>query len=61
MNKVVARVDDAGYTASLCDHPAWAVQRLSLPLEFFHAWTGEGAGKKPPEGGLPHESAAALT
>jgi nucleotide-binding universal stress UspA family protein len=37
MNKVIACVDGAGYTASVCDYASWAAQRLSAPLEFLHA------------------------
>lgn len=37
MDKVIACVDGAGYTASVCDYATWAAQRLSVPLEFLHA------------------------
>jgi nucleotide-binding universal stress UspA family protein len=36
MNKVIACVDGAAYTLSVCDYAAWAAQRLSVPLEFLH-------------------------
>lgn len=36
MNKVIACVDGAAYTSSVCDHAAWAAQRLGTPLEFLH-------------------------
>lgn len=36
MNKVIACVDGAAYTASVCDHATWAAQRLGTPLEFLH-------------------------
>lgn len=36
MNKIVACVDGAGYTESVCDYAAWSASRLSLPLEFLH-------------------------
>ena len=36
MNKVIACVDGAAYTVSVCDYAAWAAQRLSAPLEFLH-------------------------
>lgn len=36
MNKVIACVDGAAYTAGVCDHAVWAAQRLGTPLEFLH-------------------------
>lgn len=36
MNKIVACVDGAGYTESVCDYAAWAARRLAVPLEFLH-------------------------
>lgn len=36
MNKVIACVDGAAYTASVCDHAVWSAQRLGTPLEFLH-------------------------
>ena len=36
MKKIVACVDGAGYTESVCDYAAWAAIRLGLPLEFLH-------------------------
>jgi nucleotide-binding universal stress UspA family protein len=36
MNKVIACVDGAAYTASVCDHAVWAAKRLDTPLEFLH-------------------------
>ncbi|CAN5680309.1 universal stress protein [soil metagenome] len=37
MNKVIACVDGASYTASVCDAAVWAAHRLSAPLVFLHA------------------------
>ncbi len=37
MNKVIACVDGAASTASVCDAAIWAAQRLAAPLEFLHA------------------------
>jgi len=37
MNKVIACVDGAAHTASVCDAAIWAAHRLSAPLEFLHA------------------------
>lgn len=36
MNKVIACVDGAAYTASVCDHAVWSARRLGTPLEFLH-------------------------
>ncbi|MEO6031837.1 MAG: universal stress protein [Burkholderiaceae bacterium] len=36
MNKVIACVDGAAYTTSVCDAVIWAAHRLSAPLEFLH-------------------------
>jgi nucleotide-binding universal stress UspA family protein len=36
MNKVIACVDGAAYTASVCDYAMWSAQRLNVPLEFLH-------------------------
>jgi len=36
MNKVIACVDGAAYTLSVCDYASWASRRLSVPLEFLH-------------------------
>lgn len=36
MNKIIACVDGAAYTESVCDYAAWAAKRLRLPLEFLH-------------------------
>jgi len=36
MNKVIACVDGAAYTASVCDYAVWAAQRLGTPIEFLH-------------------------
>ncbi|MDP3799451.1 MAG: universal stress protein [Polaromonas sp.] len=36
MNKVIACVDGAAYTANVCDYATWAAQRLAVPLEFLH-------------------------
>lgn len=37
MEKVIACVDGAAYTASVCHYATWAAQRLAAPLEFLHA------------------------
>lgn len=36
MKKIVACVDGAAYTESVCDYASWAALRLDLPLEFLH-------------------------
>jgi nucleotide-binding universal stress UspA family protein len=36
MNKVIACVDGADYTASVCDYAMWSARRLDVPLEFLH-------------------------
>jgi nucleotide-binding universal stress UspA family protein len=36
MNKVIACVDGAACTASVCDHAVWAARRLDTPLAFLH-------------------------
>ncbi len=36
MRNVIACIDGAGYTKSVCDHAIWAAQRLKTPLEFLH-------------------------
>jgi hypothetical protein len=35
-NKLIALVDGSPYTASVCDHAAWAATRADLPVELFH-------------------------
>lgn len=34
--KIIAFVDGSAYTASVCDHAAWAAERLSADVEIFH-------------------------
>lgn len=36
MNKVIACIDGAEQTASVCDYAAWSALRLDAPLEFLH-------------------------
>jgi nucleotide-binding universal stress UspA family protein len=36
VNKVLACVDGSVYSQSVCEHAAWAAQRLAAPLEFLH-------------------------
>ncbi|OZI71370.1 universal stress protein [Bordetella genomosp. 12] len=36
MNNVIACIDGASYTESVCDYAAWAAKRLDSPLEFLH-------------------------
>ena len=36
MNKVIACVDGAAYTAGVCDFAVWSARRLDVPLEFLH-------------------------
>lgn len=36
MEKIVACVDGATYTESVCDYASWSAQRLQVPLEFLH-------------------------
>lgn len=35
-NKVIALVDGSPYSASVCDHAAWAATRADLPVQLFH-------------------------
>ena len=37
MNDVIACIDGAADTASVCDHAIWAAGRLAAPLTFLHA------------------------
>lgn len=37
MNDVIACIDGAAYTASVCHYAAWAARRLTAPLAFLHA------------------------
>jgi nucleotide-binding universal stress UspA family protein len=37
MTKVIACIDGSAYGASVCDHAAWAAQRLGAPVEVVHA------------------------
>jgi nucleotide-binding universal stress UspA family protein len=37
MPKIIACIDGSIYAASVCDHAAWAAQRLSAPVEVVHA------------------------
>ena len=36
MKKVIACVDGAAYTASVCDYAVWAAQQMAAPIEFLH-------------------------
>ena len=36
MKNVIACIDGASYTKSVCDHAIWAAKRLGTPLEFLH-------------------------
>ena len=36
MKNVIACIDGASYTESVCDYAAWAATRLAAPLEFLH-------------------------
>jgi nucleotide-binding universal stress UspA family protein len=35
-SKIIALVDGSSYSASVCDHAAWAAQRTGVPVELFH-------------------------
>ncbi|BDA85376.1 universal stress protein UspA [Aureimonas sp. SA4125] len=37
MSKIIACIDGSIYAASVCDHAAWAAQRLAAPVEVVHA------------------------
>jgi nucleotide-binding universal stress UspA family protein len=37
VNKVIACVDGAAYTAGVCDFAVWSAKRLDISLEFLHA------------------------
>ncbi|WP_279483349.1 universal stress protein [Aureimonas sp. SK2] len=37
MTKIIACIDGSAYGASVCDHAAWAAQRLVAPVEVVHA------------------------
>ncbi len=36
MKNVIACIDGASYTESVCDYGIWAARRLNVPLEFLH-------------------------
>lgn len=36
LHKVIACIDDTPASGSVCDHAAWAAQRLQAPLELLH-------------------------
>src|SRR5690606_18561703 len=42
MKNVIACIDGAAYTKSVCDHAIWAAKRLQTPLEFLHVLTRDG-------------------
>ena len=42
MKNVIACIDGAAYTKSVCDHAIWAARRLQTPLEFLHVLTRDG-------------------
>ncbi len=34
--KIIAFIDGSNYSASVCDHAAWAAEQLGTPIEVFH-------------------------
>ena len=37
MNSIAAFIDGSAYAASVCDHAAWAAQRMGAPVVLVHA------------------------
>ncbi|MDT8385817.1 MAG: universal stress protein [Gammaproteobacteria bacterium] len=47
MNKVIAAIDGSRSSGSVCDHAAWASQRLGAPLALLHVARTLHADKEP--------------
>lgn len=52
MRNVIACIDGAGYTESVCDYAAWAAKRLAAPLEFLHVLIRDGQAKVDASGSI---------
>ncbi|TFL15617.1 universal stress protein [Pusillimonas caeni] len=52
MTNVVACIDGAAYTESVCDYGVWAAQRLSAPLEFVHVIARDAGAKLDASGSI---------
>lgn len=60
MRKIVACVDGAAYTESVCDYASWAAQRLNLPLEFLHVLMREPENRLDASGSIGFGAQEAL-
>lgn len=47
MQKIMACVDGSAYGQSVCDHAAWAAERLGVPVEVLHARGRRETGSVP--------------
>src|SRR5690606_12926897 len=60
MKNVIACIDGASYTKSVCDHAIWAAKRLNTPLEFLHVLTRENEAHIDASGSIGLGAHAAL-
>lgn len=52
MNNVIACIDGASYTESVCNYAIWAAKRLNAPLEFLHALVRDDDAKLDASGSI---------
>ncbi len=52
MNNVIACIDGASYTESVCDYATWAAKRLNAPLEFLHVLVRQDDAKLDASGSI---------